>query len=156
MSIDISDLVSPDLIAVNVPATTKKALLSFTATLFAARLPVDADAVTAALIEREKLGSTGFGGGIALPHARIEGLGRITAAVVRLAQPITFDAVDDARVDVVIAMLSPLTAGADHLKALARVARRLRNTDFVAKLRGAGSRDAVWALLATDETRDAA
>ena len=156
MTTDISDLVSPELIAVDLPAATRKALFAALGALAAAALPVAGGAVASALAAREKAGSTGYGAGIAVPHARIAGLERIAALVVRLAQPLDFDAVDDVPVDVMIVLLSPPDAGADHLKALARVARRLRDAGFVAKLRGAGSRDAVWALLTTDETRDAA
>lgn len=153
---DISDLVSPDLIAVDVPATTRKALFAQVGALAGAALPLDPRVVAEALAAREKAGSTGFGGGVAVPHARIDGLSRIVAIVVRLSRPIDFDAVDGAGVDVVIALLTPTEAGAEHLKALARVSRRLRDRDFLAKLRGAGSPDAVYVLLTADETRDAA
>lgn len=155
MSVDISDLLSPELIAVGVPAISRKALFVQLGLMLAAPLELDAAEVSGALAAREKQGSTGYGGGIAVPHARITGLSRIVAAVVRLQQPVDFAAVDDMPVDVVVAMLSPPDAGADHLKALARVAARLRDRDLVAKLRGAGSRDAVWALL-TEDMRDAA
>ena len=78
------------------------------------------------------------------------------SAVLRLAQPLDWNAVDDAPVDVIVALLSPPDAGADHLKALSRVSRLLRDEALLAKLRGAGSPDAVWALLTADEHRDAA
>ena len=156
MTPDLSDLVSPELVAADLSATTKKALFPQLGALAAAGLPVVARTVAEALAAREKKGSTGFGHGIAIPHARIEGLDRIVALVVRLAQPIDFAAVDDQPVDVVVALLSPPDAGAAHLKALARVAWRFRDAAFVAKLRGAGSRDAMYVLLTADETRDAA
>ena len=92
---------------------------------------------------------------MAIPHARIAGVPRIAVLVARLAKPIDFAAVDDAPVDIVVAMLSPLDAGAEHLKALARVSRRFRDRAFVDKLRGAGSRDAFYALLTADEAREA-
>jgi PTS system nitrogen regulatory IIA component len=156
MSPDISDLVSPDLVAADVSAATKKALFLQLGALAAAGLGLDARIVAEGLTQREKLGSTGFGQGVAMPHARVDGLDRIAVLVVRLASPLDFGAVDDQRVDVVVGMLSPPDAGAAHLKALARVARRFRNPRFVAKLRGAGSRDAMYVLLTADETRDAA
>ena len=112
--------------------------------------------VADALAAREKLGSTAFGGGVAIPHARLAGLDRIVAGAIRLAQPVDFSAVDDVPVDLMLVLFSPPNAGADHLKALARVARLLRDRGLIAKLRGAGSRDAIWALLTSDETRDAA
>ncbi len=156
MTPDISDLVSPDLVAADLPAATKKALFLQLGALAAAGLGLDGRVVAEALTRREKQGSTGFGQGIAIPHARIDGLDRIAAMVVRLASPLDFAAVDDQRVDVVVGLLSPPDAGAAHLKALARVASRFRDPRFVAKLRGAGSPDAMYALLTADETRDAA
>lgn len=156
MASDLSDLLVPELLAVDLPATSKKALFVQLGALAAPALGVDARVIADGLAAREKDGSTGFGGGVAIPHARIAGLPRIAIAVVRLAQPIDYAAVDDARVDLVVAMFSPAQAGAEHLKALARVARRLRDRALLAKLRGAGSPDAIYALLTTTESRDAA
>lgn len=159
MASDLSDLLSPDLVVIGVGATSKKNLFQQLGALAAPALDLDAGMVSAALADRERLGSTGFGGGVAIPHARIEGLPRIVIIVARLAQGIDFQAVDDEPVDIVVAMLSPPDAGADHLKALARVSRRFRDRTFVAKLRGAGSRDAMYALLTADDpgaARDAA
>jgi len=156
MSADLSDLLLPDGIVVGVSAASKKALFAQLAALAAAATGRTAKTIAAALTAREKLGSTGFGSGVAIPHARVEGLDRIVALVARLTHPIEFAAVDDAPVDIVVALLSPPNVGAEHLKALARVSRRFRDRAFVAKLRGAGSRDAMLALLTADETRDAA
>jgi PTS system nitrogen regulatory IIA component len=156
MPADLSDLLLPELVVVDMPATTRKVLFAQLGALAAGALGLDARVVGDALAAREKLGSTGFGGGVAIPHARIAGLPRIYAGIARLAQPIDLAAVDDAAVDMVVLMLSPPDAGADHLKALARVARRFRDRAFVDKVRGAGSRDAVYALLTADEVRDAA
>ena len=153
---DLSDLLLPELVAVDVSAATRKAVLTQIGALAAPVLGFDARVIGDALAAREKLGSTAFGGGAAIPHARIDGLDRLVAGTVRLAQPIDFGAVDDAPVDLLFVLLSPPKAGADHLKALARIARRVRDRALVAKLRGAGSRDAIWALLTSDETRDAA
>lgn len=159
MPVDLSDLLLPELVVTGVPATTRKGLLHHVGVLAGAALSLEPRLIGDALAAREKQGSTGFGGGVAIPHARLPVLDRIVAIVARLAQPIDFGAVDDARVDLVIALLSPERAGAEHLKALARVARTLRDRTLVAKLRGAGSRDAMWALLTADEgsgARDAA
>jgi PTS system nitrogen regulatory IIA component len=159
MASDLSDLLHPDLIVVGVAASSKKSLFQQLGNLAAAALDLDPAVVSIALADREKLGSTGFGGGVAIPHARIAGLPRIVAIVARLTQPIAFQAVDDLPVDMVVAMLSPPDAGAEHLKALARISSRFRDRAFVAKLRGAGSRDAIYALLTADDpgtTRDAA
>jgi len=153
---DLSDLLLPELVAVDVSAATRKAAFLQIGALAAPALSLDARVIADALVAREKQGSTAFGGGVAIPHARLPGLDRIVAGAIRLAQPIDFGAVDDAPVDLLMILFSPPNAGGDHLKALARVSRRLRDRGFVAKLRGAGSRDAIWALLTSDETRDAA
>ena len=114
----------------------------------------DAKLIGERLSERERIGSTGFGGGVAIPHGKLEGLSRVTGVFARLTQPIDFASVDGVKVDLVFMLLSPPGAGAEHLKALARVSRRLRDREFIAKLRGAGSQDALYALLAGGEPRD--
>ena len=113
------------------------------------------DTIAMALAERERLGTTGFGGGTAIPHGRVPGVPGIHAAVVRLANPIEWHSVDGAPVDVLVALIGAEDAGADHLKALALVSRTLRDQAFVAKLRGAGDSGALWALLAGEERRAA-
>ena len=153
---DLSDLLRHDAVLKDVPAANKKILFQHLATVAATLFGVDARDVADRLAAREKLGSTGFGGGVAIPHAKLAGISSVTGMVVRLAQPIDFAAVDDMPVDLVFLLLSPLDAGADHLKALARVSRRLRDRLFLAKLRGAGSPDAIYALFTADHVRDAA
>ena len=138
------------------PASTKRGLFGMLAQVAGPRLGVDPAVIAAALSEREKLGSTGLGGGVAIPHGRLAGLTRIYAMVARLPEPINYKAIDGAPVDLVFLLLSPPEAGAEHLKALARVARRFRDRRFVEKLRGAGSPDAIYALMTADEARDAA
>jgi PTS system nitrogen regulatory IIA component len=153
---DLSDLLRPDAVLTGIAVPAKKALFQLLGTTAAPIAGVTPRAIADRLADREKLGSTGFGGGVAIPHARIEGLAQVTGFFVRLEQAVEFQAVDDLPVDLVFALLSPTHAGADHLKALARVSRRMRDRTFLAKLRGAGSPDALYALFATDETRDAA
>ena len=153
---DLSDLLRPDAVLTGVAAPTKKMLLQLLGTAAAPLVGVEPRPIADRLAEREKLGSTGFGGGVAIPHAKLEGLTQVTGLFARMAQPIDFGAVDDLPVDLVFLLLSPTDAGAAHLKALARVSRRMRDRTFLAKLRGAGSRDALYALFATDEARDAA
>jgi PTS system nitrogen regulatory IIA component len=153
---DLSDLLRPDAVLTGMTAPTKKMVLQLLGAAAAPLLDLPAKSIVDRLAEREKLGSTGFGGGVALPHAKIEGIAQVTGLFARLSQAVDFQAVDDMPVDLVFVLLSPTNAGADHLKALARVSRRMRDRTFLAKLRGAGSRDAVYALFATDETRDAA
>jgi PTS system nitrogen regulatory IIA component len=156
MSLDLSDLLVPELVMTGVVAANPRALFAQVAGAAAPILGVEPKALADALAAREKLGSTGFGGGVAIPHAKLPELPRIALAVARLASPIEFRAVDDVPVDLAFTLFSPAGAGTEHLKALARVSRRLRDRAFVAKLRGAGSRDALWALLSADEARDAA
>ena len=147
-------LLSADAVRIALPAATKKALFAQLGGIAAAAVGLDGESVAEGLAARERLGSTGFGGGVAIPHAKLPGLSAVAGVLVRLAQPIAFKAVDDRPVDIVFAMLSPTDAGADHLKALAQVSRRLRDASLVAKLRGAGSPDALFALWTADP-RDA-
>jgi PTS system nitrogen regulatory IIA component len=153
---DFHDLLSPETVLSHVFAANKKTLFQQLAAAVADHHGLDPREVADRLAERERLGSTGFGGAIAIPHAKIRGLDGIVGVFARLDQPIEFDAVDDMPVDLVFMLLSPPDAGADHLKTLARVSRALRDQNFVAKLRGAGSPDALYALLTADEARDAA
>ncbi|WP_315762045.1 PTS sugar transporter subunit IIA [Sphingomonas sp. Y38-1Y] len=153
---DLSDLIAPDAVLVDLAAGNKKTLFQQLANAAGEVIDLDPRVVGERLTAREKLGTTGFGGGIAIPHARIEGLGEVRGLFARLATPVDFQAVDGLPVDLVMLLLSPADAGGEHLKALARVSRRLRDAAFAEKLRGAGSRDAIYALLTGVEARDAA
>lgn len=153
---DFSDLLTPGVVLKDVNAVSKKAALQQLATAAAAGYGLDAKAAVAALLDRERIGSTGFGAGVAIPHAKLAGLDRVVGVFARLSEAIDFQAIDDLPVDIIFMMLSPLDGGAGHLKALARVSRQLRDRGFVAKLRGAGSPDALYALWTADEARDAA
>ncbi len=156
LTADLTDLIAPEAIRAGVAAANRKSLLLMIGTIAAEQFGLDARDVSDTLMKRERLGSTGFGGGIAMPHGRFAGIDRVVGIFIRLDAPIDFEAVDDLPVDLVFALLSPATSGAAHLKALARVSRLLRDRDFRAKLRGAGSRDALYALLAGVDARDAA
>ena len=151
---DLSDLLRPDAVLTGVTVLGKKPLFASIAAALARQTGLDAKEIADALGERERLGSTGFGGGVALPHAKLDGLDQVTALFVRLSQPLDYGALDGAPVDLVMALLSPINAGVDHLKALARVSRRLRDRAFLAKLRGAGSTDALYALFAQGRAGD--
>ncbi len=153
---DFSDLLPPQAVFHDLAASSKKALFQTLSGLAERQLGLQAREVAKRLADREKLGSTGFGGGVAIPHGKIDGLGRVVGLFAKLAQPIEFAAIDGLPVDLVFLLLSPTDAGVEHLKALARVSRRLRDRGFVAKLRGAGSADALYALFAGGESRDAA
>jgi PTS system nitrogen regulatory IIA component len=153
---DLTAFLSTETVLAHVTAANKKILFQQLASVASTVHGLDSKEVFDRMSEREKLGSTGFGGGVAIPHAKIEGLRQVVGMFARLVQPIDFGSVDDLPVDLVFMLLSPVGAGAEHLKALATVSRRLRDRGFTAKLRGAGSPDALLALLAASEARDAA
>ena len=153
---DFSEILQPGTVVAGLPVTSKKALFHQIAQLAEKHGGIDSKLVIERLQERERLGSTGFGGGVAIPHGKIEGLDRVVGVFARLDQAIDFQAIDDMPVDVVFMLLSPPDAGAEHLKALAKVSRALRDRPYLAKLRGAGSDDALYALLVSVENRDAA
>ncbi|TVV73916.1 PTS lactose transporter subunit IIC [Sphingomonas solaris] len=153
---DLSDLLAPAAIVATLGVPNKKALFQQLAAVAAREASLDAKLVVERLAERERLGSTGFGGGVAIPHGKIDGLRQVVGVFARLPTPIDFNAIDDMPVDLVFVLLSPPDAGVEHLKALARVSRRMRDRAFVAKLRGAGSVDALYALFASGESRHVA
>ena len=152
----LAQFLAPEAVLAALPIAGKKPLFHMVGTVASRAYGLDERVVAERLTDRERLGSTGFGGGVAIPHGKIEGLHQVVGLLAQLAHPIDFGAVDDMPVDVVFVLLSPLDAGADHLKALASVSRALRDRAFVAKLRGAASADALMALLSTGEARDAA
>lgn len=153
---EFADLLTPETVVSGLAAMSKKALMGQLGAIAGAALDLPPAPITHRLVEREKLGSTGFGAGIGIPHCRLEGISRVHGVFARLERPVDYGAVDELPVDLVFLLLSPEAAGPAHLKALARVSRRMRDAAFAAKLRGAGSRDALYALLAGVETRDAA
>ena len=116
---------------------------------------IDATAAVAALQEREKLGSTGVGHGVALPHARISGIDTVVGGLLRIERPLDFDSVDRQSVDLVFTLFAPLDSGVDHLKALALVSRTMRNKEICAKLRANSDPATLHALLTNVETTEA-
>jgi PTS system nitrogen regulatory IIA component len=153
---EISSLLVPGAVAAGANITTSKALFQQLGQVAEREYGLAATEVVDRLTERERLGSTGFGGGVAIPHGKIDGLTQVVGLFVQLAQPVDVKAIDDLPVDLVFCLLSPPDAGSEHLKALAQVSRWLRDRTFVAKLRGAGSADAIYALFAASQARDAA
>src|SRR6478736_4456673 len=153
---DLTDLLGPDAILSGLSVPNKKALFQQLAAAAAKLTGADPRVIVERLVERERLGSTGFGGGVAIPHGKIDNLDHVVGIFAQLASPIDFQAIDDMPVDIALLLLSPPDAGVEHLKALARISRKLRDKAVVAKLRGAGSPDAIYALLAHTDTRDAA
>ena len=153
---DISGILTLEAVDADLSASNKKALFQQLATAAGRLTGMPPKKIASSLSEREKIGSTGFGGGTAIPHGKVEGLPHVFGYFARLSGPIDFNAVDGMPVDLVFLLLSPPDAGAEHLKALASVSRTFRDRQTLAKLRGARSKDALFALLAGEETRDAA
>jgi PTS system nitrogen regulatory IIA component len=141
------DLISAQAVAASLAGTSKKEVLLNVAAACAAATGHDAHAIFDVLWERERLGTTGVGNGIAIPHGRIAGLDKVVGFFARLAQPIGFEAIDDKPVDLVFVLLAPEAAGADHLRALATVSRQLRNPKLCEQLRRAKDADALYRLL---------
>lgn len=139
-----------------IAADSKQAILEQLANRFAQVYGLDPVLVLERIEEREKLGSTGFGRGVAIPHARIPELARPVAAFFRLASPVSFDAADGMPVDMVFGLLSPEGAGAAHLHALAAISRMMRDEQMHAALGEAPGAEAIYALLANVIDRDAA
>ncbi len=152
----LADFLDFDAIRTGVPGGNKRSLLQQLANMAAQRLSMDGAALLASLNEREELGSTGFGHGVAIPHGKIEGLNCIYGLFVRLSEPVDYKSIDGQPVDLVFLLLSPVDAGAEHLKALAAISRVTRHAATLEKLRGARSRDALAAVLMGADERDAA
>jgi len=156
MMSDFDDLLYPATVRAKAAIDGKKAFFPYVGDLAAKTLGLDGGEVAERLLERERIGTTAFGKGVALPHARLDNLSGVKGLFLKFEQPIDFDAVDSLPVDLAFILLSPVDCGADHLKALARISRFLRDEDAVERLRGAKSSEALYALLAGGESRDAA
>ena len=152
----LADFLDFEAIKTSLSGGNKRSMLQQLANAAAQRLGLDSAAILTSLTEREQLGSTGFGQGVAIPHGKIEGLGQIYGLFARLSEPIEYKAIDGRPVDLVFLLLSPVDSGAEHLKALAAVSRVTRNTATLEKMRGARSRDALAAVLLGADERDAA
>jgi PTS system nitrogen regulatory IIA component len=154
--LEISDLITPARVVPAFKVTSKKQALQELSRACAEFTGLDERAIFEVLIERERLGTTGVGGGVAIPHGKLGGLQRLYGLFARLEQPIDYDSIDEQPVDLIFLLLAPETAGADHLKALARVSRKLRDSETCEKLRGSDSADALYALLSETMTISAA
>ena len=152
----LADFLDFDAIKPAFPGGNKRSLLQQLANLAGQRLQVDPAVILACLAERERLGSTGFGQGVAIPHCKLEGLTKLYGLFARLAEPVDYKAVDGGKVDIIFLLLSPPNAGAEHLKALAAISRITRHEATLEKMRGARSRDALAAVLIGADERDAA
>lgn len=153
---EILDLITPQSVIPTLRVTSKKHALEELAYHAALITQEHERTIFETLIERERLGTTGIGSGVAIPHGKLPGLKRIYGLFGRLEQPIDFDAIDDQPVDLIFLLLASESAGTDHLKALARVSRLLRDTNRCDKLRGCDSAKSLYALLIDPPAKHAA
>ncbi len=147
---DIGDLLAEGGVVLRTGASSKRQALHTVAEAAAQTLGLPEAKVLEALLEREALGSTGLGSGVAVPHARLDGVSRVTAVFVRLDTPVAYGSVDDQPVDLLFALFAPPRDGAEHLRALAAVSRALRSSEMRQQLRQAHTVDAIRALFVRD------
>ena len=153
---EVNDLLVLECVTADLKATSKKQALQDLARRAADMSGLHERAVFDVLMERERLGTTGVGNGIAIPHGKLPNLDRLYGLFARLNQPIDFQAIDERPVDLVFVLLAPEGAGADHLKALARISRLLRDQNVCDKLRGTDNAEALFAILTESEEDRAA
>ena len=152
---EITDLLQQEAVVAGLKSTSKKQALQELSRIAASITGVNEHRIFETLIERERLGTTGIGNGIAIPHGKLSELKSLYGVFTRLERPINFDAIDELPVDLIFLLLAPETAGADHLKALARVSRLLRDSTVCEKLRGARNADGLYMLLTKSEAQAA-
>ncbi len=144
---DLSDLIAPEGIITSLKVDTKKQALTRLSEEAARISGLDQALIEESLLQRESLGSTGLGGGIAIPHCKLDGIDHVICLFAHLEKPIEFQALDEEPVDLVFVLLAPQSAGADHLKALARISRILRDSSTVENLRSSHDATALYAML---------
>ena len=153
---NLSEFIDFSSIRTKLTAGNKRQLLQMLGQVASQKLGLEPSIVVDSILEREKLGSTGFGGGVAIPHGKVEGLNQVYGMVARLDEPVDFAAIDKMPVDLVFLLLSPPDAGAEHLRALAAISRAVRQAPVVDKIRGARDRDSLAAVLMDAEQVHAA
>ena len=149
---ELTELLTPESIVSNLKVTSKKQVLQELSKRIAKIIDCDERFIVDVLLEREKLGTTGVGDGIAIPHGKLGSLKKLHGFFARLERPVDFDSVDERPVDLIFLLLAPESAGSDHLKALARISRLLRDKASCDKLRGSNNTEALFALL-TESSR---
>ncbi|MDE0538666.1 MAG: PTS IIA-like nitrogen regulatory protein PtsN [Rhodospirillales bacterium] len=152
---EIAELITPESVIPNLKVTSKKQALQELAKRAATLFDIDERQVFEVLLEREKLGTTGVGNGIAIPHGKLADLSTLYGLFARLERPVDFDSIDERPVDLIFLLLAPENAGAEHLKALSRVSRVLRDKGVCDKLRATDTPEALFSLL-TDQTANRA
>lgn len=153
---ELSDFLSQDAVVINIKASSKKQVLQALSEKASELTSLSARQIFDTIVQREKLGSTGVGNGVAIPHGKFDKYDRITGLFVRLDSPVDFDALDEQPVDIIFMLIAPEEAGADHLKALSRVARVLRDPQRNAAIRSAADADSIYANLIDAPHSDAA
>jgi PTS system nitrogen regulatory IIA component len=146
----ISEIITQKLVLSLNNISSKKRLFQEIAAHMAMESSVNPETVVAALQDREQLGPTGMGNGIAIPHARIDNISSIKGMFIRLEKPINFDSMDKQKVDLIFSILAPIDSGVDHLKALAKVSRLLRDQNICSKLRSTADITALHSILTQD------
>ncbi|WP_337267982.1 PTS IIA-like nitrogen regulatory protein PtsN [Oryzifoliimicrobium ureilyticus] len=152
----LADLLQQDAIIPALKVNSKKQLLTELAAKAAKVTGLPEREIFDVVVQRERLGSTGVGNGIAIPHGKLQSITSIVGVFARLDQPVDFEALDDQPVDLAFLLLAPEGAGADHLKALSRIARVLRDHELVTKLRATDSASAIYAFLNEEQASNAA
>ena len=153
---EIYNFLAPNSVYINIKANSKKQILQFISEEASKICQIDAREIFDNLLERERLGSTGVGKGIAIPHAKFKSLDKIFGLFVKLDSDVNFDSIDDKPVDLIFLLIVPENAGADHLTALARISRFMRNADNMSGIRGADNVDSLYAILTQNKKVDAA
>ena len=153
---DLSELLNENAILPTLKVSSKKQAIQCISEKAAEITGLNEREIFETLLQRERLGSTGVGSGIAIPHGKLPSLDKIYGVMARLERPITFDAMDDQPVDIIFLLLAPEGAGADHLKALAKIARVLRDGDMVNKIRATSDPEALYSVLLTPPNQEAA
>jgi PTS system nitrogen regulatory IIA component len=153
---DLDDIITTDSVIPRLKASSKKQVLQELARKASEISGLEEREVFDVLLERERLGTTGVGGGIAIPHGKLAALERLCGVFARADRAIDFDSIDDQPVDLIFLLLAPESGGADHLKALARVSKLLRDPGTCDKLRGCDTKDAIFALLTQSTSSNAA
>lgn len=153
---ELIDILSSRAVLPSLNVTSKKRLLQEIAQTAETVYGLPSKEVFTAMQDRELLGPTGMGNGVAIPHARIVGTDVVRGIFVKLDKPVDYESVDHQPVDIVFALFAPKSAGAEHLKALARVSRTLRNLDVCGKLRSSGDAAVLYAILTSDQASKAA
>ena len=153
---DLSTILKPEAVKVVSAASSKKRLLHAIGDLAESAYELDASRVVEALVERESLGPTGVGHGVALPHARLDSIDSVVGAFILLEKPVDFSAVDRQPVDIAFALFAPEEAGVEHLKALALVSRTLRDTSLCTKLRANQDASTLYSILTEAQSVQAA